>query len=83
MTLYKTFLYFNSIYTVGASPTISGVKKTASPSSTQQMNLRSTRVNKRGHTLPCLLMLCMASYDDMLLYRRVQLLDSDSGPNSC
>src|SRR6266496_3815745 len=33
---------------------------TASPSSTQQMNLRSTRVHKRGHTLLFLLMLCIA-----------------------
>ena len=33
---------------------------TASPSSTQQMNLRSTRVHKRGRTLLFLLMLCIA-----------------------
>ena len=33
---------------------------TASPSSTQQMNLRSTRVHKRGRTLLFLLMLCVA-----------------------
>ena len=33
---------------------------TASPSSTQQMNLRSTRVHKRGRTLLILLMLCIA-----------------------
>ena len=32
----------------------------ASPSSTQQMNLRSTRVHKRGRTLLFLLMLCIA-----------------------
>ena len=32
----------------------------ASPSSTQQMNLRSTRVHKRGHTLLFLFMLCIA-----------------------
>ena len=32
----------------------------ASPSSTEQMNLRSTRVHKRGHTLLFLLMLCIA-----------------------
>ena len=31
----------------------------ASPSSTQQMNLRSTRVHKRGRTLLFLLMLCI------------------------
>ena len=33
---------------------------TTSPSSTQQMNLRSTRVHKRGRTLLFLLMLCSA-----------------------
>src|SRR6266511_4814655 len=33
---------------------------TASPSSTQQMNLRSTQVHKRGRTLFFLLMLCIA-----------------------
>ena len=33
---------------------------TASPSSTQQMSLRTTRVRKRGRTLPCLLTLCVA-----------------------
>ena len=33
---------------------------TASPSSTQQMNPRSTRVHKRGRTLLFLLMLCIA-----------------------
>ena len=33
---------------------------TASPSPTQQMNLRSTRVHKRGRTLLFLLMLCIA-----------------------
>ena len=33
---------------------------TTSPSSTQQMNLRSTRVHKRGCTLLFLLMLCIA-----------------------
>ena len=33
---------------------------TASPSSTRQMNLRSTRVHKRGRTLLFLLMLCIA-----------------------
>ena len=33
---------------------------TASPSSTQQMNLRSTRVHNRGRTLLFLLMLCIA-----------------------
>ena len=33
---------------------------TASPSLTQQMNLRSTRVHKRGRTLLFLLMLCIA-----------------------
>ena len=33
---------------------------TTSPSSTQQMNLRSTRVHKRGRTLLFLLMLCIA-----------------------
>ena len=33
---------------------------TASPSSTQQMNLRSTRVHKRGRTLLFRLMLCIA-----------------------
>ena len=33
---------------------------TASASSTQQMNLRSTRVHKRGRTLLFLLMLCIA-----------------------
>ena len=33
---------------------------TASPSSTQQMNPRSTRVQKRGHTLLFFLMLCIA-----------------------
>ena len=33
---------------------------TASPSSTQQMNLRSTQVHKRGRTLLFLLMLCIA-----------------------
>ena len=33
---------------------------TASPSSTQQMNLRSTRVHKRGRTLLILLILCIA-----------------------
>ena len=33
---------------------------TASPSSTQQMNLRSTRVHKRGRTLLFLLLLCIA-----------------------
>ena len=32
----------------------------ASPSSTQHMNLRSTRVHKRGRTLLFLLMLCIA-----------------------
>ena len=32
----------------------------ASPSSTRQMNLRSTRVHKRGRTLLFLLMLCIA-----------------------
>ena len=32
----------------------------ASPSSTQQMNLRCTRVHKRVHTLLFLLMLCIA-----------------------
>ena len=32
----------------------------ASPSSTQQMNIRSTRVHKRGHTHLILLMLCIA-----------------------
>ena len=32
----------------------------ASPSSTKQMNLRSTRVHKRGRTLLFLLMLCIA-----------------------
>ena len=33
---------------------------TTSPSSTQQMNLRSTRVHERGRTLLFLLMLCIA-----------------------
>ena len=33
---------------------------TASPSSTQQTNLRSTRVHKRGRTLLFLLILCIA-----------------------
>ena len=33
---------------------------TASPSSTQQMNLRSTRVHKRGRTLLFVLMFCIA-----------------------
>ena len=33
---------------------------TTSPSSTQQMNLRSTRVHKRGRALLFLLMLCIA-----------------------
>ena len=30
------------------------------PSSTEQMTLRTTRVRKRGRTLPCLLTLCVA-----------------------
>ena len=33
---------------------------TALPSSTEQMTLRTTRVRKRGRTLPCLLKLCVA-----------------------
>ena len=33
---------------------------TALPSSTEQMTLRTTRVRKRGRTLPCLLTLCVA-----------------------
>ena len=33
---------------------------TALPSSTEQMTLRTTWVRKRGHTLPCLLRLCIA-----------------------
>ena len=33
---------------------------TALPSSTEQMTLRTTRVRKRGRTLPCLLTLCIA-----------------------
>ena len=51
---------------------------TASPSSTQQMNLRSTWVHKRGRTILFLLMLCIAY---LLLYRPVHLLDSKSGSN--
>ena len=33
---------------------------TGLPSSTEQMTLRTTRVRKRGRTLPCLLTLCIA-----------------------
>ena len=65
-----------------SSPPLAAMK-TALPSSTEQMTLRTTRVRKRGCTLLCLLTLCIAQYDDMLLYRRVHLLDSDSGPNLC
>ena len=41
-------------------PSLPAPTATASPSSTQQMNLRSTRVHKRGRTLLFLLMLCIA-----------------------
>ena len=37
-----------------------GAMKTALPSSTEQMTSRTTRVRKRGHTLSCLLTLCIA-----------------------
>ena len=38
----------------------SAATTTALPSSTEQMTLRTTRVRKRGCTLPCLLTLCVA-----------------------
>ena len=42
-----------------SSPPLAAMK-TALPSSTEQMTLRTTRVHKRGRTLPCLLTLCIA-----------------------
>ena len=42
-----------------SSPPLAAMK-TALPSSTEQMTLRTTRVRKRGRTPPCLLTLCVA-----------------------
>ena len=50
-----------------SSSPLSAATPTALPSSTEQMNLRTTQLRKRGRSLSCLLTLCIGYYY-LLLY---------------